>query len=66
MRVVVSGNFQHPILLDTAEATAVLIATDDGKPTVLFKMLPDGRGWIRYVKGEDKTFDNEARQLQIT
>ena len=66
MRVVVSGNFKKPILLDSKEATAVMIATEDGQPTVLFKLLPDGQGWIRYVKGEDKNFDNEARQLRIT
>lgn len=62
MRVVVAGDFRKPVLLDTKEATAVMIVTDDGKPSVLFKMLPDGKGWMRFTKGEDKGFDEQARQ----
>lgn len=65
MRVVVAGNFNKPLLLSTTEATAVLIETNDGKPSVIFKMLPDGNGWIRLTKGEDKNFFEMATQLGL-
>lgn len=65
MRVLVAGNIEQPLLLDTSEATAILIETDDGAPTVIFKMLDDGRGWIRLVKGEDKNFDAAAKELEL-
>jgi len=65
MRVVVAGPFDNPILLDTKQATGLLIETDDGKPTVLFKMLPDGKGWIRLTKGEDEHFDETVKQLGL-
>jgi hypothetical protein len=53
MKVIVAGDVraEKPILLSTTEATAVYITTDDGKPNVIFRMLPNGRGWIRSVKG---------------
>ena len=63
MQVVVAGGIKKPILLDTKEATAILINTDDGKPTVIFKMLPNGKGWLRLTKGEDKNFNYEAEQI---
>ena len=66
MRVVVGGSIKQPILLDTKEATAILIETDDGKPTVLFKMIKDGKSWLRFTKGEDAEFDEVARQLKLT
>jgi hypothetical protein len=65
MRVVVAGNYKKPVLLSTKEATAVLIETDDGKPNVIFKMLPDGNGWIRLTQGEDKNFFEVATQLGL-
>lgn len=65
MRVVVTGDFRKSpkVLLDTTQATGVLIATDDGQPTVIFQMTKDGKGWIRLTKGEDKNFNEVAEQL---
>jgi len=65
MRVIVAGDYKNPILLSSNKATAVLIETDDGRPTVIFKMLPDGKGWIRLTQGEDKNFGDVARQLGL-
>ena len=67
MRIVVAGDCRKSpsILLNTTEATGVLIETDDGKPSVIFQFLPDGKGWVRYVKNEDKNFNEVARQLGI-
>lgn len=65
MKVVVAGGIRKPILLNTSEATAILISTDDGKPNVIFKMLADGKGWLRLTKGEDKNFDDTAKQLGL-
>lgn len=65
MRVIVAGPFNQPVLLNTDKATAILIETDDGKPNVIFKMLPDGKGWLRLTKGEDPTFDEVAKQLGL-
>jgi hypothetical protein len=65
MRVIVAGGMVKPILLDTTKATAVLIATDDGKPNVIFKMMSDGRGWIRLTEGEDKNFHQVAKELGL-
>lgn len=65
MRVVVAGDFKNQILLDTTAATAVLIETNDGKPNVIFKLFPDGKGWLRLTKGEDKNFDEAAQQLGL-
>jgi hypothetical protein len=65
MRVVVAGDFKTPVLLNTNEATAVLIETDDGQPAVILRMLPNGKGFIRLFKGEDEKFDDTARQLGL-
>jgi hypothetical protein len=65
MRVIVAGDYKHPVLLNTTEATALLIETNDGKPNVIFKMLPDGEGWLRLTEGEDKNFTDVARQLGL-
>jgi len=65
MRVIVAGNYKKPILLDTDEATALLIETNDGKPSVLFKLLSDGNGFLRLTRGEDKNFDEVARQYGL-
>lgn len=66
MEVIVTGGIKTPILLKTNEATAILINTDDGNPTVIFRMLENGKGWLRLVKGEDKNFDDAARELGLT
>jgi hypothetical protein len=66
MRVIVSGGIKNPILLKTTAATAILIETDDGKPNVLFKILPSGEGWLRLVKGEDAEFDSTIKKLGLT
>jgi hypothetical protein len=66
MRIIVAGHaIKNPILLDTKEATALLIETDDGRPNVIFQMLDDGKGWIRLTKGEDANFDATARELGL-
>jgi hypothetical protein len=65
MRIIVAGDYKNPILLDTSKFTAVLIQTDDGEPTVIYKMTPDGKGFLRLTKGEDKFFEEHARQLNL-
>lgn len=65
MRVVVTGDFRQPVLLDTNESTGLLIYSDDGRPNVIFRMIGDGKGWIRYIKGEDQDFDEIARSLGL-
>ena len=65
MRVSVAGDFKNPLLLNTTEATALLIETDDGQPSVIIRLLPNGRGYIRLFKGEDKNFDEAAKQLGL-
>ena len=65
MKVVVAGNLKNPILLNTSEATALLVQTDDGKPAFILKMLSNGNGYIRLQKGEDENFDEIARQLGL-
>lgn len=63
MKVTLLGGIRNPLLIDTNEATSLIISKDDGTPVVLFKFLPNEQGYIRYSKGEDKTFDETARQL---
>jgi hypothetical protein len=65
MRVVVTGDFKTPKLLDTEEATGLLIYSEDGTPNVIYRMLERGKGWVRYTKGEDKNFYDVARQLGL-
>lgn len=65
MRVIVAGNIRKPILLDTKEATALLIQTDDGQPNVIFKIMENGKGWIRLTKGEDQNFDEAVKELGL-
>jgi hypothetical protein len=65
MKVIVAGDYKNPILLSTKQATALLIETDDGNPTVIIKMLANGQGFIRLFKGEDKNFDETAKQLGL-
>ena len=65
MRIVVLGDMlsKEPVLLSTSKATSLLIETDDGRPNVIFKMLPDNKGWLRLTQGEDKNFNETAKQL---
>ena len=66
MKVVVAGDYKTPILLNTEKATALLIDTEDGQPAVIIRILPNGSGYLRLFKGEDKDFDEQARQLGLT
>lgn len=65
MRVFVAGGLAKPVLLDTNEATALLISNDDGSPSVIYRILDNGKGWIRYTDGEDKNFAEVARELGL-
>ena len=65
MRVSVAGDYKKPLLLNTTEATALLIETDDGQPAVIIRMLPNGKGYIRLFQGEDANFNETAKQLGL-
>ena len=65
MRVLVAGDFRKRVLLDTTKATAILITTDDGKPNVVFRMLDNGKGWVRYTEGEDPNFSSVVKELGL-
>lgn len=65
MKVVVTGDFRQPTLLNTDKATGILIYSDDGKPNVIYRMVGEGKGWIRYTKGEDLSFDEVAKKLGL-
>lgn len=63
MKVTVGGDYKNPVLFKTDKATALLIQTDDGKPAVIFRF--SGNAIVRYTRGEDKNFDEVARQLGL-
>ena len=65
MKVMVTGDFREPLLLDTDKATGILIFSDDGKPNVLYRIVAKGKGWIRYTKGEDPAFNEVAEALGL-
>jgi hypothetical protein len=65
MRVVVTGDFREPVLLDTDKATGLLIYSDTGQPNVIYRIIGEGKGWIRYTKGEDPGFEEIARALGL-
>jgi len=65
MKVIVAGDIANPILLNTKEATALLIETDDGSPAMIIRMLPNRKGYIRLFKGEDENFNEVAGQLGL-
>jgi len=65
MRVTVAGDFKNPILLDTKDATALLMEFEDGQPAVIVRILPNKQGYVRLFKGEDSNFDDQARQLGL-
>lgn len=65
MKVVVTGDFREPLLLDTDKATGILIYSDDGKPNVIYRIIAEGKGWLRYTKGEDENFNDIAKMLGL-
>ena len=65
MKVIVTGDFREPTLLNTDKATGILIYSDDGRPNVIYRIIGEGKGWIRYTKGEDPNFDEIARSLGL-
>jgi len=65
MRVVVVGDFREPTLLSTDKATAILIYSDDGTPNVIYRMIANGNGWVRFTKGEDSNFNDIAASLGL-
>lgn len=65
MKIIVTGDFREPTLLNTDKATGILIYSDDGKPNVIYRIIAEGKGWIRYTKGEDKNFDDVANSLGL-
>jgi hypothetical protein len=65
MRVVVAGGLKNPVLLDTTEATALLITDLNGKPNVIYQLLDNKIGWVRYTRGEDRNFDEVAKELGL-
>ena len=65
MKVVVTGDFREPTLLNTDKATGILIYSDDGKPNVVYRIVAGGKGWIRYTKGEDPSFDDIVKSLGL-
>jgi len=65
MRVVVTGDFREPVLLDTDKATGLLIYSDTGQPNVIYRIIGEGKGWIRYTKGEDPGFEEIAGALGL-
>lgn len=65
MRVVVTGDFREPILLDTDKATGLVVYSDEGNPNVIYRIVQNGKAWIRYTKGEDKCFEEIAASLGI-
>jgi hypothetical protein len=65
MKVVVVGDFREPVLLDTNKATGLLICSDDGSPNVVYRIVANGKGWIRYTKGEDAEFEQISKSLGL-
>lgn len=66
MRIIVAGGLKKPVLLNTTEATALLITSDDGTPSVIYRFLENGTGYIRFTEGEDKNFAEAAKELGLT
>ena len=66
MRIFVAGGLKNPVLLDTTEATALLITNDDGKPNVIYRIADNGGSWLRFTDGEDKNFAEVAKELGLT
>lgn len=68
MRVLVVGDCRREtkVLLDTTEATALMLMNPDGSPSTIFQLLPDGSGWVRYTSKEDRNFAEVAAQLGLS
>ena len=65
MRIIVAGGLKNPVLLDTTEATALLITDDEGTPNVIYRLLDNGKGWMRFTQGEDRNFNEVAKELGL-
>jgi hypothetical protein len=65
MRIVVTGDFREPVLLDTDKATGLLILSDEGRPNVVYRVIANGKAWVRYTKGEDAEFDSVVKALGL-
>jgi hypothetical protein len=65
MKVLVTGDFREPVLLDTDRATGILISSDEGRPNVIYRIVGDGKGWVRYTKGEDANFEDMVKMLGL-
>lgn len=65
MKVIVTGDFREPTLLNTDKATGILIFSDDGRPNVVYRIIGNGKAWIRYTKGEDAEFDSIVKALGL-
>ncbi len=64
MRVLVTGDIRtSPVLLESGEATALLISNDKGDPVVIYQFAD--RGYIRFTKGEDPEFDEVKQSLGL-
>ncbi len=65
MKITIGGDFKMPVLFSTDKATSLLVETDDGTPAVLYKFFPNGKGYVRLTRGEDKDFDFLVKQLDL-
>jgi hypothetical protein len=65
MKVIVTGDFREPTLLNTDKATGILIFSPDGTPNTIYRIVGEGKGWIRYTKGEDANFSEIAQSLGL-
>lgn len=65
MRILVAGGLKNPVLLDTTEATALLITDEEGTPNVIYQFPENGTSWVRFTRGEDKNFTEVAKELGL-
>lgn len=65
MKVVVTGDFREPVLLNTNKASGLLIYSDSGQPNVVYRFIGEGKGWIRYTKGEDPAFEEVVKNMGL-
>lgn len=64
MEIVVLGDVKEPIKYRTDDASGILISVK-GSPAVIYHKLKNNSGFVRYTRGEDKNFDEIARQLGL-
>ena len=55
MQVIVQGGLAKPVLLNTKEATAIVICSEDNTPSALLKFMEDGQGFVMFTEA-DKNF----------